>query len=312
MTVVVEFAKDLKDKDFFGKQDPYCIVKCGGQTFRTKTATDAGKNPVWNQSFAINVINDNTLDLTIMDDNVGKDDIIGTAVVQLARAREHGSDTIQAPVYTKSHKQHGFVSVRLQFAKNSALKSGGHGAPPPGYPGAVPPGYPPAHGAAPPGYPAPFGAPSAPPAPYPQPQPQGFGAPPPGHGYPPPQQAGYPPQYPPAGYPPQQGYPPQHGAPPPGYPPQHGAYPPPQHGAYPPPQYGAYPPPAGYLPGAYGQPAGAHLVVPGMGAVHLTGAPQYGMHGAYGHGKKHKGYKHKGYKHKGYKKKKKKGWGFKF
>ncbi len=29
------------------RQDPYCIVKVGGQQLRTKTAKAGGKNPVW-------------------------------------------------------------------------------------------------------------------------------------------------------------------------------------------------------------------------------------------------------------------------
>lgn len=31
----------------FYRQDPYCIVKVGGQQLRTKTAKAGGRNPVW-------------------------------------------------------------------------------------------------------------------------------------------------------------------------------------------------------------------------------------------------------------------------
>ncbi len=31
-------------------------MRCGGQQFRTKTATDGGKNPVWNETFSYNVV----------------------------------------------------------------------------------------------------------------------------------------------------------------------------------------------------------------------------------------------------------------
>ncbi|GIL63320.1 hypothetical protein Vafri_17413 [Volvox africanus] len=286
LTVTVEYAKDLKDKDWFGKQDPYAVLRVGGQTFRTKTHNNGGKNPVWNETFHINVINDNTIDVTIFDSDVGKDDIIGTTTVVLAKVREHGQDYQQCPVRTKSGKQHGFVAIRLQFAKNSALKM--HGVPPapmaaPPY-GAPAPGYPPA------GYP-----PSAPPGPYP---PQ---APP----------AGYPPQAPPAGYPPQAppaGHP--HQAPPPGYPPAapSAGYPPP--GGYPPPypqphafSYpgAGYPshPPAGYpAPYAAGPPApyGGHSASYGAGmTIHVAGVPPMGH--LIGHKMKHKKYKkRKGFK----------------
>ncbi|EFJ42719.1 hypothetical protein VOLCADRAFT_97168 [Volvox carteri f. nagariensis] len=132
MAVTVEFAKDLKDKDFFGKQDPYCIVKVGTQQYRTRTATDGGKRPVWNETFRFNVLNENDAELVIKDEDVGHDDNLGSARVSFARAREYGRDQVQAPVYTKHGKQHGFVHVTLNFTRNSALKA--HGAYPAAYP----------------------------------------------------------------------------------------------------------------------------------------------------------------------------------
>ncbi|GFR48310.1 hypothetical protein Agub_g10191 [Astrephomene gubernaculifera] len=235
VSVTIEFAQGLKDKDWFGRQDPYCVLSVGGQHFRTHTATDGGRNPVWNQTFRFNVINENDVELTIKDSDVGRDDNIGTARISLARARQFGRDTMQAPVYSKHGKQHGFVQVSLVFTPNKATGaySGypaqqyaqysypqqvpGYGVPPPAYGayGAPPPAY----GAPPPAY----GAPA--------------GYPPPGAAYPPPGGAGYPsaPQQP--GYPPQQSYPPpgQYGAPAP-------------YGAPPQAPYGAPPPTYGYPP----------------------------------------------------------------
>ncbi|PNH06324.1 hypothetical protein TSOC_007291 [Tetrabaena socialis] len=87
MACTVEFAKDLKDKDWFGRQDPYCQVKCGSQQFRTRTATDGGKNP----TFTFNVINENDLELLIKDDDVGHDDYIGTCRVSFAKRQRLGT-----------------------------------------------------------------------------------------------------------------------------------------------------------------------------------------------------------------------------
>ncbi|KAG2486404.1 hypothetical protein HYH03_014980 [Edaphochlamys debaryana] len=337
LALTIEFAKDLKDKDWFGKQDPYVVLKCGSQTYRTKTHTDGGRNPVWNETFHMNIINDNTIELTIKDSDVGRDDIIGTAVVPLARARETGHDQQQLAVHTKSGKQHGFISVKMQFTRNGKPQQ--H----PGAPGPAPGAYPAPYGAPPPGaYPPQPGYPPQPQPGYP-PQPQPGYPPQPQPGYPPqpqaqpgyPPAAGYPPQpmpgaYPSAGYPTPSAhsappaYPPPHGGTASGYPP--GGYPPPAHGAPPPhgyppaaqsyshPPHGA--PPAGYPggPPGYGAPApyGAHAPPPAYGAtVVVTGMPglqaaAYGLMGmaggyGYGHGKKHK---YKGYKHK----KKKKGF----
>ncbi|KXZ43576.1 hypothetical protein GPECTOR_86g369 [Gonium pectorale] len=223
MSLTVEYAKDLKDKDWFGKQDPYAMVRVGNQQFRTRTATDGGKNPVWNETFRFNIINENDAELIIKDDDVAShDDYIGTCRVNFAKAREYGRDTVQLPVSSKHGKQHGFVQVTLMFTRNSALKAGGHG----GY------GYPTQYGGqqtyaqAIPGYGVPAPAYGAPPAYGASPA---YGAPPAYGAYPPPGGAGYPQ--------------PQYGAPPPAYgaPPQQ--YPPAQYGA--PPPYGAYP---GYPP----------------------------------------------------------------
>ena len=48
LTLTLQYGKDLKDQDWFGKQDPYAVIAVGGQTFRTRTAVDGGRNPVWN------------------------------------------------------------------------------------------------------------------------------------------------------------------------------------------------------------------------------------------------------------------------
>eukprot|EP00195_Chlamydomonas_chlamydogama_P000518 CAMPEP_0202919766 /NCGR_PEP_ID=MMETSP1392-20130828/76505_1 /ASSEMBLY_ACC=CAM_ASM_000868 /TAXON_ID=225041 /ORGANISM="Chlamydomonas chlamydogama, Strain SAG 11-48b" /LENGTH=347 /DNA_ID=CAMNT_0049613225 /DNA_START=146 /DNA_END=1190 /DNA_ORIENTATION=+ len=337
LTLVLEFGQGLKDKEWFGKQDPYCIISIGTQSFKSKTCRDGGKNPVWNETFRFNVINDNDVTLVCKDeDTIGKDEVIGTGHFNLAKARERGTDRIQVSMMSKSGKQYGFISVNLTFTRNAALRPPMAQAPPPmpTAPYGAPPPMPTApYGAPPPAQPPPYGAP--PPA-----QPPPYGAPPPAYGAPPPSSFGAPPpaQPPPYGAPPP-AQPPPYGAPPPaygqapppaahppagypapgGYPPAPGGYPP--AGYHPAPAPGGYPPaPAGY-PGAHAPaPYAAPYQAP-YGAPYAApyGAPPPGgyvaVHGGYGypaHGKPHKmkhkgmkwGYKHKGYKHKGYKHKK--------
>ncbi len=55
------------------RQDPYCILRVGGQQFRTRTAVDGGKNPVWNETFTFNCINENTVDFEIKVSGHGED-----------------------------------------------------------------------------------------------------------------------------------------------------------------------------------------------------------------------------------------------
>jgi hypothetical protein len=76
---------------------------------------------VWNEQFRFNVINENSVSIQLLDEDVTFPDLIGNARIDLARTRTFGSDTVQAPVMTKNGKQHGFVQVALSFAKNSAL-----------------------------------------------------------------------------------------------------------------------------------------------------------------------------------------------
>ena len=209
------------------------------------------QDPVWNEMFRFNVINENSITLEVKDEDVSSDDLIGVCNVMLAKARTHGSDRIQAPVMNKGGKQSGFVQVSLTFTKNSALQQRPAAAaqqqqhP---YPAPVPYGTVNGHWAPPPQQQQPY--PQQPAyAPPPQQQPYPYGAPPQQHQAfgvaPPPQQQAYgaapPPQYAsPAPYgSPQQPYaapPQQQGSPfsgpppsaaygqPPGYPPS-GAYP---------------------------------------------------------------------------------------
>ncbi|KAG2493723.1 hypothetical protein HYH03_008236 [Edaphochlamys debaryana] len=253
LRVTVQYAQGIKDQDWFGRQDPYVKVRVGSQERRSRTCTDGGRNPVWEETFEYSILNENNIELTLFDeDTLARDDLIGTAQVSLATVRRQGQDTVQAPVSSgkKAHKQKGFIQVALRFTPNSALKAqqqvtyagaypqqapAVYAAPAPYY-APYPPaqgGYTPApsfaYGAPPPAYPSAYNpAPSfaygAPPPYAPAPS-FAYGAPPPPYGAPPP----------PSPY----GPPPPYGAPAPGYP---GAPPPSApYGAPPPASYNAPP-----------------------------------------------------------------------
>ena len=78
---------------------------------------------MWNEQFHFNIINDNSVSIQIMDEDVASSDLIGHARIDLAKTRTYGSDTVQAPVISSSGKQHGFVQVSLSFVKNSLLQA---------------------------------------------------------------------------------------------------------------------------------------------------------------------------------------------
>lgn len=240
----LEYARNLKDEDWFGRQDPYCVVKCGGQSYRSRTQVDGGKNPVFAETFRFNIINENTVEVTVYDeDTLVRDDLIGLATVSLASVRYQGHDSQHVPVISrKKGKQHGELVVTLKFIPNRALAAGHpgsyalpHAATMPAY---MPPGYPP--------------APMPAPAPYYAPPPAGpvYAAPPPMYAAP----APYPPPAPAVAYPPAPAMPPAYGQ---SYSYSYPAQPP---VAYPPAAASPYsytagaPPPYPYAAAPYGQP----------------------------------------------------------
>lgn len=46
-------AEFIKDKDFFGQQDPYCIFELGDESVHTKVVKEGGVNPVWDEEYTL-------------------------------------------------------------------------------------------------------------------------------------------------------------------------------------------------------------------------------------------------------------------
>ena len=65
--------------------DPYCIIETRQQRLRTKVMQSAGKTPVWNEWFDIDVkyIGDD-LTITIWDEDVTSSDKVGECIVKLS------------------------------------------------------------------------------------------------------------------------------------------------------------------------------------------------------------------------------------
>eukprot|EP00798_Chlamydomonas_sp_ICE-L_P002834 gene2834-4940_t len=122
LRVTIEYAKDLKDGDMFGKADPYAVLKCGNQKFRTKTMKRAGTSPVWNETFACQIINENSIEIEVWDEDLISDDHLGTATIMLANVRTAKKDMVQAPVIRpKSRKQKGLIAINMTFEPDSSM-----------------------------------------------------------------------------------------------------------------------------------------------------------------------------------------------
>ncbi|XP_057497066.1 protein SRC2 homolog [Actinidia eriantha] len=240
LEVTVVGCYKLKDTEWISRQDPYVCLEYASTKFRTRTCTDGGKNPTFQEKFTFSLIEGlRELNVVVWNSNtVTYDDFIGSGKIQLHKVLSEGYDDCSWPLQTKTGRHAGEVRLILHYAnaKKPAMS----------YAPSAPP----------------YGAPSAP-------QVSMYSTPPPaayGTHYPPPTNANaallpygsyptssaaypadpYPPQ--PAAYP--SPYPQSSAYPPPPYP-QPSAYPPPP---YPPPPHASpyYPP--GPFPGIYPRP----------------------------------------------------------
>ncbi|XP_022752428.1 splicing factor 3B subunit 4-like isoform X2 [Durio zibethinus] len=236
--VTVVGCYNLEDKEWISRQDPYVCLEYGSAKYRTKTCTDGGKNPTFQEKFIFTLI-EGLRELHVMvwnSNTLVADDLIGSGSlcyrIQLHKVLTQGFDDCTWPLQSKSGRHSGEVRLILHYPnamqpqkfKTKLASSVPEYAPSAPFNPVSPYGHPPA----------------APPAAYPTPMPYAA----PSHyksyptstaTYPPSPYAAYPPQAPAAGYPPH--------VPPAGYPPQ--TYPPPPHAStyYPPAPTGIYPPP---------------------------------------------------------------------
>lgn len=241
-------ARNLLDKQTFGRQDPYCKVSVRNKTFKTRVHDNGHRTPVWNEKFVFEVFDPQLeqLHVQIKDKNFTASVLIGEVRLPV-NMFIHGNVTDQWYTVNNGSRSAGEVNLRVQLIGGP---NGAASAPHPekmaqGYPVATPAPVAQSNYAQPPppqqAYPA-----------YPPPQ----QAPPPQYSQPPPQYAQPPPQY--AQPPPQYGPPPPQYAPPPSYhmpPPQPPMVVAPAVIAAPPPVVVAPPPQVVYTPGvAYAAP----------------------------------------------------------
>jgi len=85
LTLNVVAGKNLKDMELVGKMDPYVVLKCGKEEFKTKVQKKAGTNPTFNQSFIFNLEGkEDALHVNVLDEDLVSDDHIGRADINLA------------------------------------------------------------------------------------------------------------------------------------------------------------------------------------------------------------------------------------
>ncbi|XP_019051539.1 PREDICTED: elicitor-responsive protein 3-like isoform X2 [Nelumbo nucifera] len=206
LEVTVVGCTKLKDTEWISRQDPYVCLEYGSTKYRTRTCTDGGKNPTFQEKFIFTLI-DGLRELHVMvwnSNTLTSDDFIGQARIQLHKVLSQGYEDTTWPIQCRNGRYSGEVRLILHYPNANKLPATSY-----------------AMSA------TPLGAAIS----FPHPQSYYTSLPPPPATYAP---SVYPP--PPAGYPPQQ-YPTTTYTTQP--------YPPPLHGTpYPQAQYsGIYPPP---------------------------------------------------------------------
>ena len=115
LALTVIEARLTRDTETFGKMDPYVKISSRQQQFKTNVKNGAGKTPIWNQTFNIDVkyIGDD-LHLEVFDEDVGADDKIGEASFKLsALCANNGIDEWFSVAY--KGRQAGQVHLKSVF-----------------------------------------------------------------------------------------------------------------------------------------------------------------------------------------------------
>ena len=105
-------AKLTRDTEWFSKMDPFCEIQTRHQKLRTRTLNEAGKTPVWNQVFDIDVkyIGDD-MTVTVYDEDVTTNDLVGKSTIKLSSLCIAGGLDDWFPIQFKG-KQSGQVHLK--------------------------------------------------------------------------------------------------------------------------------------------------------------------------------------------------------
>ena len=115
LIVKVKSAKLTHDTELIGKMDPYCQIKFGGQTHRTRTHKRGGKVPKWEELFQFDIQGERELSFACYDEEkYKKDDFIGEGVYSLEDVFSRLKIEDQARLQYKN-KSAGVVHLDLEF-----------------------------------------------------------------------------------------------------------------------------------------------------------------------------------------------------
>ncbi|KAG0003155.1 hypothetical protein BGZ65_001964 [Modicella reniformis] len=127
LTITAHSANLLKDVETFGKQDPYfrfTLDISDPKSFqKTFVHKNAGKTPVWNQTFTVPLNGEPELYIEIMDDETTADAVIAFAAIPIHQVTQQPGSTMNGvfDVYTAEGKPNGDINLTLQVLNMSGM-----------------------------------------------------------------------------------------------------------------------------------------------------------------------------------------------
>jgi len=108
-------AAGVKGEDLFSKADLYVVIKFGGKTVKTKTAKNQ-ECPVWNETFSFPYQNDNNsnVEVTVMDDDLFKDDKVTTAYISFNQFPSFGEEKEYSIPLSFKNNDVGILHLRMK------------------------------------------------------------------------------------------------------------------------------------------------------------------------------------------------------
>merc|ERR1712123_480749 len=90
VVITVYKARDIEKKGMFGKADPYVKMTLGKQKAKSATVKN-NHNPEWNFKSTFDVDQNTTegIKISVFDDDFGKDDSLGSTILDLNKVQEH-------------------------------------------------------------------------------------------------------------------------------------------------------------------------------------------------------------------------------
>merc|ERR1712013_581800 len=119
--ITVFKARDIEKKGKFGKADPYVKMTLGQQKAKSATVKN-NHNPEWNfkASFEINESTTNEVSIAVFDEDFGKDDTLGSTVLDLTQVQEQ-KQLLNQWIPLKNCKS-GEVLISAEFIPQAAVQ----------------------------------------------------------------------------------------------------------------------------------------------------------------------------------------------